>query len=119
MTFHNPAAQANAGTPLNVPLHPTQLYESAAELTILGLLFALERRGRSFPGRTFWTYILLYGISRFVIEFYRGDNRGSFGPFSTSQWVSIVAVPLAIFMLVRLSGGFTPTRRTEAQRVAA
>ena len=29
-----------------------------------------------FPGRTFWLYMLLYGVSRFIIEFYRGDNRG-------------------------------------------
>ena len=36
--FSNPAAAANVGTPLGIPLHPTQLYEAGAELLILVLL---------------------------------------------------------------------------------
>ena len=120
ITFRDPAAAANVGTPLGVPLHPTQLYEAAAEALILVILLALERRGRPFPGRTFWTYMLLYGVSRFAIEFYRGDNRGLvFGVLSTSQFVSVIVVPLAIVMLVLLGRGIGPTRHAAAQRVAA
>ena len=61
VTFHNEYAARNVGTPINVPLHPTQLYEAGAELLILGLLLATEKRGRTFPGRTFWAYMLMYG----------------------------------------------------------
>ena len=68
--FTNPLAAANVGTPLGIPLHPTQLYESGAELLILIVLLATERRGRPFPGRTFWLYMILYAISRYIIEFY-------------------------------------------------
>jgi len=104
VTFHDPAAAANVGTPLGVPLHPTQLYESGAEFLILGLLLATERKGRAFAGRTFWLYMLLYGISRFVIEFYRGDPRGQvFGGLSTSQFISVVLVPLSVAMLAWLA----------------
>jgi phosphatidylglycerol:prolipoprotein diacylglycerol transferase len=120
ITFRNPDATANVGTPLGVPLHPTQLYEAGAEALILAILLVLERRGRAFPGRTFWTYLLLYGISRFVIEFFRGDSRGMvFGTISTSQFVSIILVPLAIVMLLLLRRGTGPTRHAAAQRVAA
>src|SRR3954451_22423475 len=35
ITFTNPLAAENVGTPLNVPLHPTQLYEAGAEALIL------------------------------------------------------------------------------------
>src|SRR5438552_4510153 len=79
ITFHDPFAASNVGTPLGVHLHPTQLYEAGAELIILIVLLATERKGRPFPGRTFWLYMLLYAISRFVIEFYRGDERGMVG----------------------------------------
>jgi len=103
ITFHNDFAHQNVGTPLGIPLHPTQLYEAGAELLILGLLLALERRGRSYPGRTFWTYMLLYGVSRFIIEFYRYDPRGMVGIFSTSQFVSLLIVPLSLVMLFMLS----------------
>jgi phosphatidylglycerol---prolipoprotein diacylglyceryl transferase len=104
ITFTNPTAAANVGTPLGVPLHPTQLYESAAELLILGFLLATEKKGRRFDGRTFWSYMVLYGASRFVIEFFRGDERGMvFGAVSTSQFISLIVVPLAVGMLFRLS----------------
>ena len=100
VTFTDPAANLNVGTPLNVPLHPTQAYESAAGLVILVALLALERRGRSFPGRTFWLFTLLYSISRFIIEFYRGDDRGFvLDIVSTSQAISLVLAPLSLFML--------------------
>ena len=52
--------------------------------------------------------MLLYAISRYIIEFYRGDPRGSIGPFSTSQFISLLLAPLAIGMLLylgRFSGG--------------
>jgi phosphatidylglycerol---prolipoprotein diacylglyceryl transferase len=98
ITFHNELAAAN-GTPLGVPLHPTQLYDAGAELLILAFLLTVERLGRPFPGRTFWSYMLLYAVSRFVIEFYRGDPRGMVGVLSTSQFVSIVLAPLALVML--------------------
>jgi len=108
ITFTNPFAAANVGTPLNVPLHPTQLYEAGAEFLILLFLLGTEKRGRTFGGRTFWLYMLLYAISRFIIEYYRGDERGAVGPLSTSQFISVILAPLAIAMLVylgRRSGG--------------
>ena len=103
VTFTNPLAAANVGTPLDVSLHPTQLYESGAALAILGLLLLGERRGTGFPGRTFWSYLLLYPCARFAIEFLRGDPRGAvFDSLSTSQFVSLLIVPVSIVMLLRL-----------------
>jgi phosphatidylglycerol---prolipoprotein diacylglyceryl transferase len=103
VTFTSPLAAENVGTPLGVALHPTQLYEAGAELAILVLLLATERKGRPYPGRTFWLYMLMYAITRFAIEFYRGDPRGTIWIFSTSQFISLLLVPLAIYMLIRLS----------------
>ena len=115
VTFTNPLAAENVGTPLGVPLHPTQLYEAGAELIILGLLLAFERKGRAFPGRTFWGYMLVYGLSRFVIEFFRGDPRGMVvGSISTSQFISLLIVPISIAMLYWLS-----RRSADAAPVAA
>ena len=117
ITFRDPFAQANVGTPLNQPLHPTQLYEAGAELLILIVLLASERKGRPYPGRTFWLYMLLYAISRFIIEFYRGDERGSVGIFSTSQFISILLAPLAVIMLVYLARQSAPEPK-RARRAA-
>ena len=103
ITFTNTLAAANVGTPLGVALHPTQLYEAVAMLLVLGVLLASERHWRPFPGRTFWTYLLLYGLARFAIEFYRGDPRGLvFDTVPTSQFVSVLIVPISLGMLVYL-----------------
>src|SRR5256714_2388400 len=108
ITFKDPFAAANVGTPLGTPLHPTQLYEAAAELLILALLIWTERKGRPYPGRTFWLYMLLYAITRFIIEFFRGDERGTVFMFSTSQFISLLLAPLAVFMLFYLARRVTP-----------
>ena len=119
--FTNPLAAANVGTPLGIPLHPTQLYEAGAELLILIVLLATERRGRPFPGRTFWLYMLLYAVSRYIIEFFRGDPRGVIFGISTSQFISLLLAPLAIAMLIWLSRTRpeTPQRVPRRRRVAA
>lgn len=118
ITFTDPYAKT-IGTPVNVPLHPTQLYEAGAELLILGVLLLTERKGRPFAGRTFWLYMLLYGMSRFIIEFYRGDPRGMVGMFSTSQFLSLLIVPLAVVMLLVLARRPDPTTTVGAKRVRA
>lgn len=103
ITFSDPFAAANVGTPLHTALHPTQLYDAGAEFLILLLLLGTERRGRKFSGRTFWVYILLYAVSRFAIEFFRGDPRGSEFGWSTSQLISMGLAPLATIMLFVLA----------------
>ena len=121
ITFTNPLAAANVGTPLALSVHPTQLYESGAALLILGVLLLAERRSEGFAGRTFWTYLLLYPAARFVIEFYRGDPRGTvFGVLSTSQFVSLLLIPTSIVMLIMLRRSGSPDpRHTPAARARA
>ena len=72
-------------------------------MLILVFLLGTERRGRPFPGRTFWAYMLLYAISRYIIEFYRGDPRGMMFGMSTSQLISLILAPLSLAMLVWLA----------------
>ncbi|HEX6738566.1 MAG TPA: prolipoprotein diacylglyceryl transferase [Vicinamibacteria bacterium] len=92
--FHSEYAAQEVGTPLNVPLHPTQLYESAAALLIFFGLLWLARHKR-FHGQVAVTYVALYAVVRFVIEYFRGDAaRGTVlgGALSTSQFIAIVMV---------------------------
>ena len=119
ITFTDPFAAANVGTPLNVPLHPTQLYEAGAEFLILALLLSTEKFGRRFAGRTFWLYMLLYAVSRFIIEFFRGDDNGHVGILTTSQFISVILAPLAIAMLVYLARHRTTQAPQRARKKAA
>jgi phosphatidylglycerol:prolipoprotein diacylglycerol transferase len=96
VVFKNPDSLAR----LNVPLHPTQLYDAANGLAIFFFLNWMERR-KTFDGQIFWLFLFLYSITRFFIEIFRGDPRGFlFGDFlSTSQGVGILLAILSIFVL--------------------
>jgi phosphatidylglycerol:prolipoprotein diacylglycerol transferase len=102
--FHDEYAAREVGTPLDVPLHPTQLYESAAALLIfLGLLWLA--RHKRFQGQIALAYVALYAVVRFVIEYYRGDAaRGTVfgGALSTSQFIAILMVLAVGLTLPRL-----------------
>lgn len=121
VTFNSTQAASNVGTPLGIPLHPTQLYEAGAELLILLFLLGTEKKGRPFAGRTFWAYMFLYAISRYIIEIYRGDPRGQMFGFSTSQFISIVLAPLSLAMLIWLSRSApeTPQEMSRRRKAAA
>ena len=57
----------------------------------MALLWAWRRR--RYAGQVFLTYLTLYSVVRFLIEFLRGDSdRGFVGPLSTSQVIGLVAL---------------------------
>ena len=89
--------------PKGVPLHPTQVYSSLNGLLIFLVLVGLKRIKR-FEGQIFWTYVLLSGVTRFILEYFRGDERGMFlqGMFSTSQLLGLIMVVIAIAMMIIL-----------------
>jgi phosphatidylglycerol:prolipoprotein diacylglycerol transferase len=99
VTFNNPDSLAIIGT----PLHPTQLYESAAEF--LNFLFLIIfRRYQTFKGQLFWIYILNYSVIRSAVEMFRGDQvRGFLFPgFSYSQAISVAMFITALSFLIIL-----------------
>jgi len=91
VTFTSLFANQNAGTPLNVPLEPTQLFEAAVEFAnFLFLMWLLKRR--KFDGQVFATFAIIYGVARFFLEYLRDDpGRGSvFGGMITgTQLIAI------------------------------
>jgi phosphatidylglycerol:prolipoprotein diacylglycerol transferase len=105
VTFRDP----NSLAPLGTPLHPTQLYESAATFGIFLALMAM-RRSKRFQGRLIWYYFLFYSTTRFIIEFYRGDPRGWAIPglLSTAQAIGIPVALLALFMILRKKSAPNP-----------
>jgi phosphatidylglycerol:prolipoprotein diacylglycerol transferase len=89
VTFTNPASHDLVGVPLNIPLHPTQLYEAFAEFLIFGILYWRIRKPHP-NGAIIGLYLLLYSTARFIVEFFRVHEQGNLlgGPLDTSQWIS-------------------------------
>lgn len=100
VTFTSKTAAQLVGTPLNVPLHPTQVYESAAEFVNFLILVWLARR-RRFSGQLFASYAILYGLERGLIEFVRGDPDRTMmfhGSVSLMQLVSVGMILLGSWL---------------------
>lgn len=85
----------------NVKRFPVQLLESFLEffLFILLAFLLIKFRNRYSLIRI---YLFCYSIIRFLLEFLRGDEiRGFLGPFSTSQWISLIILVFLLFEYFR------------------
>ena len=104
VTFTSTYAYENVGVPLNVPLHPTQLYESVATF-LLFLFLSWRLRRRHVTGQIVLEYLFIYAILRFIIEFFRDDERGFVfhGLLSTSQFIGILTIlgSVAAYLVIR------------------
>jgi phosphatidylglycerol:prolipoprotein diacylglycerol transferase len=78
----------------------------------------LFRRRKTFDGQVFWIYLLMYGITRAVLEIFRGDPRGLFlnGNLSVSQIIGIALAVLALAMLRVKPGSRTTANRPRTGR---
>ena len=85
----------------SVDRFPVQLLESALNFLLFLLLYFIARKIR-FDGMLLGLYLIIYPIERFFLEFLRGDAiRGKFFGVSTSQWISLMLIPIGIFLLVK------------------
>ena len=89
----------------NIPLHPTQIYESVALFMLFFGLMWVSKRKR-FDGQVVFIYFLAYPVIRSVIEVFRGDLIRGFvidQILSTSQFISLmVFAAAAVFLKKRL-----------------
>lgn len=96
VTFTN----AVGGAPNGVPLLPVQLIEAGANLITFIILIIYNHKPRK-PLQPFGLYLMIYGVERFIFEFFRGDLiRGGLLGLSTSQWISLLLVPLGIWLFI-------------------
>jgi len=110
VTFTNPVAHDLTGVPLGMSLHPTQLYEAAAEFVIFGILWWRIHRPHG-VGSIIGLYLMLYSAVRFLVEFVRFHEQGNLwgGPLDTAQWIS-----LALFAMGALAWARARSRPVEA-----
>jgi len=86
--------------PLNVPLHPTQLYSSALNFIIFFILILLHRK-KGFEGQVFLWLLVLHSTARLFVERFRGDDRGMVfqNGMTVTQLVTLVILVGAIVAL--------------------
>ena len=80
-----------------VRVHPTQLYDSLANLFIFLILWRLRKRKLQ-AGTKFGLYLICAGISRFIIEIYRLNPKVIL-QLTVPQIISILNVVIAMVIL--------------------
>lgn len=103
--------------PAGVPLLPTQLMESAFLFLLTAALVWIYCKKKPHGTVTGW-YFILYGVWRFIIEFFRSDDRGAVGGLSTSQFIGIFIVIAGAVLLLLIKKGVV-SRETIADASAA
>jgi phosphatidylglycerol:prolipoprotein diacylglycerol transferase len=86
----------------HVALHPTQVYSSIKGLAIFLALMLLQPKLKK-RGATFGLLLVLYGIGRFTIDFFRyyEENARVLAGLSFNQLISVVLIGLGLFLLLR------------------
>jgi phosphatidylglycerol---prolipoprotein diacylglyceryl transferase len=90
-----------------VPLHPTQLYMSIANLVVFSIGYFLYRQN-PLPGRVLGVVAVTYAVMRFGIEFFRGDLDRGFvfqGVLSVAQAFSILWFVFGIGVILSCGRG--------------
>lgn len=84
-----------------VPVHPTQLYEVAMSTLIFLFLWRIHDH-RHRPGWLFMVWLVLAGIERFVVEFFRAKDDRFFGALTLAQMFSVGIVIFGLMGMNRL-----------------
>ena len=80
--------------------HPNMIYSAIERFALFGGLLWLSLKEKKFkPGFIFWNLVLLEGIGRIVMDFFREDVL--YWGFSKGQWLSVAMVIIAVIILVR------------------
>jgi phosphatidylglycerol---prolipoprotein diacylglyceryl transferase len=85
-------------TPPGVTVHPTPIYEILMMAPIIWVLWRLAKRQHS-GWWTFGWFLVLSGVERFVVEFWR-RNPDWLAGLTQAQWVSIVSVAVGIALIL-------------------
>lgn len=84
-----------------VAVHPTQLYEVAMASVMFAIIWRLRGHWHR-EGWLFGIYLVLAGVERFVVEFFRAKDDYLPGGLTIAQVISVVALLFGIAWLVKL-----------------
>jgi phosphatidylglycerol---prolipoprotein diacylglyceryl transferase len=86
----------------SLPVHPTQIYESAGSFAIAAVMILWLHGRKRYDGQVFLAFVALYAIVRFLLEFWRRDDRGALLGLSSSQLIGLVLIAGVVVLHRRL-----------------
>jgi len=100
----------NCLAPLNIALHPTQLYSSLASFSIFLIIRFIVSKKAKISGQIVFSYLLLESLARFTVDFWRGDRdfinlgiKSLKNIFTFYQLIAVILFLISVFVLVLIS----------------
>jgi phosphatidylglycerol:prolipoprotein diacylglycerol transferase len=130
-------AGLGAAGEVNLPRHPSQLYEAFFEGIVLwAILWFIVRKRKAFPGQLLAIYVMGYGLVRFLIEYVRqpdtnmgfpiqlvrlGNPYVDFSPFNftTGQILNTIMIATGVCCYLLFRGHFLRVQAEKARREPA
>ncbi|MCH2174753.1 MAG: prolipoprotein diacylglyceryl transferase [Lentisphaeria bacterium] len=78
-----------------LPVHPVQLYNTAANFISFIILFYFRKK-ISFKGGMFTSFIMTYSCLRFLTEFFRGDYAEYYAGLTIAQVTCLIVFPIGL-----------------------
>lgn len=85
------------------PLWPAEVWEGQWDIVVFALILILTRWRKWPRGMIFITYIVLYSLGRFGLEFLRGDGALYLFNWTSAQWSSVGMIAIALVSAVVLT----------------
>ncbi len=97
----------------NLGVHPTQLYSSGYGVVIFAAVLLAEKYLRQKKGAVFGLFLVLYGVARFVVDFFRFYEENARGLFSLtiSQYISAGLFLAGAVLLLRRTKSVPEARK--------
>ena len=99
-------------------VHPTQIYEALIDLVFFFIIIAWEKRGKKFIGHSLWISLLLYGLGRAIVDYWRWYEpqevffRYLGGNLSLHGGIAVALVVACLIMIVFRVGKPLPKRKS-------
>lgn len=85
------------------PLWPAEIWEGQWDMVVFAVILVMARWRQWSKGMVFLTYIALYSLGRFALEFLRGDGGRYLFNWTAAQWSSVSMIVLALLSALVLS----------------
>ncbi len=97
----------NGELPFDYAVHPTQIYTFLMQLFIFGILIFFRKNFYKKQGQLVALYLILAGLERFIVDFWRGDReffpQDFLGLLSIHQLLSLIISGLGLLLFLTVS----------------
>jgi phosphatidylglycerol:prolipoprotein diacylglycerol transferase len=114
--YHQSLGLLQPGAGATAPVHPLQLYFSAAGLALTAVALWTRRRKR-YHGEAALAALLTYSVSAAALEFFRADNypRAYWGPLPQLEWMALGMLVATAAALIATNRNFSPRRHGDTE----